>query len=51
MSIEKVLGTTVEHEVNGAIGERGNSWSGVQDFESEAEFTDECRNVCVVLLS
>ncbi len=51
MSIEKVLGTILEHGVSGAIGESGKSWSGVQDFESEAEFTDECRNVCAVLLS
>ena len=51
MSIEKVLGTILEHGVSGAIGERGNSRSVVQDFENEAEFTQECRNVCVVLLS
>ncbi len=51
MSIEKVLGPAFEYEVDGAIGESGNSWSGVQDFENEAEFTDECRNVCAVLLS
>lgn len=51
MSIEKVLGPAFEYTVDGGIDESSNSWCGVQDFENEAEFTRECRNVCAFLLS
>ena len=51
MSIEKVLGPAFEYEVDGAIGESGNSWSGVQDLENEAEFTRRMQKVCAIPLS
>ena len=51
MSIEKVLGTILEHGVSGAIGQSGDPWSRDQNVEDEVGFIRECEAVRAVLLS
>jgi hypothetical protein len=51
MSIEKVLGTILEHGVSGAIGESGDPWSRDQNVEDEVGFIRECDAVRAVSLS
>ena len=51
MSIEKVLGTILEHGVSGAIGESGDPWSRDQNVEDEVRFIRECDAVRAVSLS
>ena len=51
MSIEKVLGTILEHGVSGAIGESGDPWSRDQIVEDEVGFIRECDAVRAVSLS
>jgi len=51
MSIEKVLGTILEHGVSGAIGESGEPWSRDQNVEDEVGFIRECDAVRAVSLS
>ena len=51
MSIEKVLGTILEHVVSGAIGESGDPWSRDQNVEDEVGFIRECDAVRAVSLS
>ena len=51
MSIEKVLGTILEHGVSGAIGESGDPWSCDQNVEDEVGFIRECDAVRAVSLS
>jgi len=51
MSIEKVLGTILEHGVSGAIGESGDPWNRDQNVEDEVGFIRECDAVRAVSLS
>jgi hypothetical protein len=51
MSIEKVMGTILEHGVSGAIGESGDPWSRDQNVEDEVGFIRECDAVRAVSLS
>ena len=51
MSIEKVLGTILEHGESGAIGESGDPWSRDQNVEDEVGFIRECDAVRAVSLS